>query len=167
MCEGLVEEPGQEELLVEAVRRHRQVLVAHPRRADLHYRHGMLLRQIGDFGAAAQAFRAATAINPAYVKGWIKRALDTDHKSIDLHYQLGLLFAQYNRFDLAIEGFEASLAGKEGAAEFRHNLALTLQNIGMVDRADATWHSICELSPAGAATWGPGRIQTNRDARRE
>ena len=34
----------------------------------------------------------------------------------------------------------------------RANLALALQNIGMVDRATATWRSICELARDGDCT---------------
>ncbi len=179
------EDPGHDELLAEAIHRHQQTLLGHPGRADLHYRHGMLLRQVGDFAAAAQAFREATAINPSYAKALIKlgitqremgrseetldvfvQALQLDQRQVNLHYELGLLFTQYNRFDLAAESFEASLAGKEGGAEFRHNLALALQNIGMVDRAEASWQSICELSRATVQASGCDRFQRNRDVRR-
>lgn len=182
--EELAEGPGQDELLLEAIRRHEQTLVAHPGRADLHYRHGMLLRQTGDFAAAAQAFHEATTINPTYTKALIKlgitrkemgqseevfdafsRALRVDERQVNLHYELGLLFAQYNQFDLAMESFEASLAGNNGGAEFRYNLALALQNIGMVDRAEATWRSICELSRTNEPALGYDRFQASRDVR--
>jgi tetratricopeptide (TPR) repeat protein len=143
----------------------------------------MLLWQIGDFAAAGEAFEQAAAIQPSYVKALVKlgltwremgrseealeafhRALKPEERQINLHYQLGLLFAQYNRFDLAVESFEASLAEKE-AAEFRHKLALALQNTGMVDRAAATWNSICELSRGGEPVSGRDHLETDRDVR--
>jgi tetratricopeptide (TPR) repeat protein len=172
---------GQNELVLEAIRRHRQILLAHPRRADLHYRHGMLLRQIGSFGPAVDAFQEAVTINPSYVKALIKlgitcreldrpeealdafcRALALEESQVNLHYQLGLLFAQPSRFDVAVEQFEASLTDEHGAADFRYNLALALQNIGVMDRADATWRSLSELSFASEPAGGRDRFRARR-----
>lgn len=157
--------PDSEELLSEAVRRHRQALIACPNHADLHYRYGLLMRHVGDLDEAICAFRSAIAINPVYIKALIKlgislkeagrsdeaievfqRALSLRPEYVDMHYQLGLLFAQRNRFDLAVEQFEQSIEGNPRNLSFRQNLALALQNIGMVDRASATWRAICELS---------------------
>lgn len=153
------------EFLNETIRRHEQVLLSKPHYADLHYRHGLLLRQVGRFREAIQAFRNALAINPNYLKALIKlgvclkeagednnaieifrRALLLDTNFVDVHYQLGLLFAQRSQFDLAVEHFEHAVAGNSSNIAFRQNLALALQNIGMVDRAAATWRSICEMS---------------------
>jgi tetratricopeptide (TPR) repeat protein len=178
-----ISEPGHDELLIESLRRHEQILAIHRCRADLHYRHGMLLRQVGHYEPATQAFQEAVVINPCYAKAWIKlgitwrelderenaltaftQALRPDPRQIEPHYQLGLLYAQYNHFDMALERFETIMTGREGAIDFRHNLALTLQNIGMVDRADATWHSICELTRGQGAGLGVDRISALRDA---
>jgi Tfp pilus assembly protein PilF len=75
-----------------------------------------------------------------------QRALRLHDKYVDVHYQLGLLFAQRAQFDLAVEQFEQAVAGNDRNIAFQANLALALQNIGLVDRAAATWRSICELS---------------------
>jgi len=158
-------EPPADDLLEEALRRHQQALLQHPNHADLHYRHGLLLRQVGRCEEATEAFRNAVQINPQYAKALIKlgiclkeagetdeavevfrRALELGHDYVDVHYQLGLLFAQRSRFDLAVEEFEHAVAGQQRNISFRANLALALQNVGMVDRASATWRSICELS---------------------
>jgi len=173
----------QDELLHEAILRHQQVLVLHRCRADLHYRHGMLQRQVGAFEAAAQSFQEAVALNPAYAKALIKlgiswrelgrpeealeaftRAMRLDQRQVDVHYRLGLLYAQYHQFDLALERFETTLTGQKGAIAFRHNVALALQNIGMIDRADATWHSVCELTRGNDSDLGSDRIQLIREA---
>lgn len=176
-------ESGPDQLLEETLQWHRQILAIHRCRADLHYRHGMLLRQTGQYELATRAFQESVAINPCFAKAWIKlgitwrelnerehaltaftRALRIDPPQIEPHYQLGLLYAQYNQFDWALERYETILAGREGAIDFRHNLALTLQNIGMVDRADASWHSICEMTRAQGAGLGVERIAALRDA---
>ncbi len=156
-------------LLDEALRRHEQALLQHPNHADLHYRHGLLLRQRGRHAEAIQALRNAVAINPNYSKALIKlgialkesgevddalatfqQAVRLNQKFVDLHYQLGLLFSQRSRFDLAIEEFEQAVAGSPTNPEFRAHLALALQNTGLVDRAAAVWQSLRELRPAPA-----------------
>lgn len=157
--------PDPEALLWDAIRRHEQALRATPHYADLHYRLGLLLRQAGRPLEAIAAFRRAVEINPNYTKALLKlgvclkelgrasealavfrRALTVHPQDVKVHYELGLLFAQRNRFDLAVEHFETALGGEAENLAFRQNLALALQNIGMVDRAAATWRSICELA---------------------
>lgn len=158
---------GHDDFLEEAIRRHEQALASTPGHADLHYRHGLLLRQVGRLDEAAEALGRAVEINPNYSKALVKlaiclkergevdaaietfqRALRLEGEYVDVHYQLGLLFAQRSQFELAAEQFEQAVAGNHQNLAFRANLALALQNIGMVDRAAATWRSICELSRA-------------------
>jgi tetratricopeptide (TPR) repeat protein len=164
--DGGLESWGADDLLDEALRRHEQALLSRPNHADLHYRYGLLLRQVGRLEEALQAFRNAVTINPSYCKALVKlgvalkeageadeavktfqQALRLNAKFVDLHYQLGLLFSQRNQFDLAVEEFEQAVAGSPKNAEFRAHLALALQSIGMVDRAAAVWHALCDLSP--------------------
>lgn len=177
LYEPLVEDAPRDELLREAIRRHQRVLVDYPLRADLQYRLGMLLRQIDDLHNAADAFGRATEIDPAFAKAWVKlgvlsrelarpeksldafcAALRVDETQIETHYQVGLLYAQYNRFQAAVDRHQAGLAGREGGAEFRSNLSLTLQNVGMLDRADEAWRSTCELAHEANAVLGCNRI---------
>ncbi len=153
-------------LLREAVRRHEQALHNTPNHADLHYRHGLLLRQLGRHAEAIQAFRHAVAINPHYAKALVKlaislkesgateeaitcfqRAMELHPRFADVHYQLGLLFAQRNRFELAVEEFERALADRGISASFRANLAESLRQIGVVDGAGVTWQAIEDLLP--------------------
>lgn len=150
--------------LGEAIRRHQQGILSCPNRADLHYRHGLLLRQLGHFEDALESFKAALAINRNYAQAAIKLAiglkefgrsdeavntfrdaLRLDQRSVDLHYQLGLLFVQRSQFDLAAEEFASSFAGDLRNIAFDDNLMLALQNVGLVDRAAATWNAICDL----------------------
>ncbi|MCG3125740.1 MAG: Beta-barrel assembly-enhancing protease [Phycisphaerae bacterium] len=154
----------RDDLLSMQIRRHRQGLELSPNQADLHYRHGVLLRQTGHADGAARALRQALAINPCYGKALIKlgiclreagqdaealtmfaRALTLRPESLDVHYELGLLFAQRNQFDLTVEVLESRLADGGQSVALRPNVALALQNLGMLDRAAASWRSICEL----------------------
>ncbi len=154
-------------LLREAARRHEQALRNAPHHADLHYRYGLLLRQLGRHAEAIQAFRHAVAINPHYAKALVKlaislketgeteeaitcfqRALELHPHFADVHYQLGLLFAQRNCFELAAEEFERALADRGISASFRANLVEALRQIGVVDGARITWQAIEELLPS-------------------
>jgi tetratricopeptide (TPR) repeat protein len=129
----------------------------------------LLLRQVGRYDEASESFRSAVAILPSYTKALIKlgvslkecgrvdeavavfqKALQVEAPQVEQHYQLGLLFAQRSQFDLAAEEFEQVQLDPQLGGAFRANLALVLQNIGMVDRAAATWRSICDLGPADA-----------------
>lgn len=150
--------------------------------AELPYRLGLLRRQMGEFDEAIEALRAATRINPVYCKPLIKlgvslreagrndealacfdRAMRLNPDGVEVHYQLGLLFAQRNQFDMLVERFELEHDERRLDLPLRQNLLLALQNIGMVDRAAATWDLLCEmtrerLDAADALESGDSRI---------
>lgn len=157
--------PPHDDLLAQQIRRHRQGLELAPNQADLHYRYGVLLRQTGRADGAERALRQALDINPCYGKALIKlgiclretghdvealhmfeRALTLRPESLDVHYQLGLLFSQRNQFDLSVEAMEVRLKDGGRSIALRPNVALALQNLGMLDRSAASWRSICELA---------------------
>jgi len=158
------------ELIDRQIERHRKALSERPNHADMHYRLGLLLRNRGLNEQAVEEFRQAVEINPVYVKALIKlglilkemgevdeaigvleRAAALKPEYIDLHYHLGLLFAERNRFELAVDHFEQAIRGCPDNVDFHANLALALQNMGLLDRAAATWQAICELAPAAKA----------------
>lgn len=138
---------------------------AHSACAELPYRLGLLRRQMGEFDEAIEALRAATRINPVYCKPLVKlgvslreagrsdealecfeRAMRLNADGVEVHYQLGLLFAQRNQFDMLVERFELEQDERRLDLPLRQNLLLALQNIGMVDRAAATWDLLCEMT---------------------
>ena len=147
----------------------KDALVKRPHHADVHYRLGLLLRHQGDLDGAIESFQRAVEINPQYFKaltklglalretgrldeavGVHKRALDIDAESVELHYQLGLIFADRNEFSLALERFEFAASKEPDNLDYVANLALALQNMGLLDRAQATWQTLCELTQDGA-----------------
>jgi len=65
---------------------------------------------------------------------------------VDLHYRLGCLFAERNHFELAVEHFGCCVEKNPVNPEFRANLALALQGMGLLDKAAATWRGLCELA---------------------
>jgi tetratricopeptide (TPR) repeat protein len=139
----------------------------HPDHADWHYRLGLLLKSEGELSGAIDAFRHAVAINPHYLKALtklalalreagqldgairtLKRAVEVDPQSIDLHYQLGLMFADKNEFSLALDRFECAVSQEPHNLDYLANVALALQEMGLVDRATAGWRTLCQVAQA-------------------
>jgi Flp pilus assembly protein TadD len=157
-------------LLAEQIRRHQTVLIERPQHADLHYRLGVLLRHAGRLPEAIAAFRRAVQINPTYAKALVKlglalhaagqsqEAIDILRRAIHLrpddaplHYELGLMFADRRDFALAIEQFEDAVRRAPHNLDFHANLALALQNMGLIDRASACWRTFSDLIAVGPA----------------
>jgi len=161
----VVDDPKQD-LIATQIEKLRDAIRRHPNHADLHYRLGLLLRNRGQIEDAIDAYTAAIEINPCYIKALIKlglaqkemdrvddatetfaRAMKVQPDYLDVHYQLGLLFAQRHQFETALEHFESAAEGNPRNLDFQANLAVALQNVGLIDRARATWRLICELDP--------------------
>jgi len=155
-----------DELALRQLERHKHRLAENPNQADLHYRYGVLLRGRGQTYAAIEEFRQAVRVNHSYLKAQIKLGLAlsetgrTDEameclteatcprpEYIDLHYRLGLLYCDKIRFALAVEHFASEFGDPMNDADVEANLSLALQNMGIIDRAAATWRAICELEP--------------------
>lgn len=152
-----------------AVQRHianlQSALRRHPYHADWHYHLGLLLRSEGDLAGAVGSLRRAVAISPEYQEAQLKLALalreagqhdegvrllqqiiHSDSRSVDLHYQLGLLFADKNEFALTLERFEAAVRHDPCHLDYLANVSLALQNMGLLDRPAALWHSLCDAT---------------------
>jgi tetratricopeptide (TPR) repeat protein len=173
-CES--ETPGEcdafsESLLVQQIERHAESVRNEPNHADVRYRFGVLLRATGGLAQAAEQFAEAARINPGFAKAWLKlgmtqqemgqvedaiesfrRATAADEAEVEAHYRLGLLYTSRQQFELAIRHMEAAAAGDEAGGEdagrIRAGLALSLQNMGLMDRAAATWRSLWKLHKA-------------------
>jgi tetratricopeptide (TPR) repeat protein len=148
------------------IERHRQGVSENPNHADMHYRYGILLRGRGRTDEAIKHFRSALAINPSYIKARIKlglalreqgqldegiehlrEALRIKPEYADLHYRLGLMYCDKMQFALAVEHFDIALKNNPDNVNVHANLALSLQNMGLIDRAHASWRAVCELEP--------------------
>jgi Flp pilus assembly protein TadD len=64
---------------------------------------------------------------------------------VDLHYRLGLLYTEQQMFDQAVSHMETAAGGAPHNEQIRASLALALQNMGLMDRAAATWRSFWKM----------------------
>jgi tetratricopeptide (TPR) repeat protein len=174
LCAGPPEVAGPVEdsitdLIEAQIAHHRRLAARRPNHPDVHYRLGLLLRQRGHLEEAIEHFEQAVHINPVYTKALIKLGLAlyeadrTDEairslqgalalhpEYVDLHYRLGVIFASRQQFQLALEHFDRAVASHGENLDYRENLAIALENMGMIDRAKAMWHRIEEQAPASA-----------------
>ncbi len=146
------------------IERHQQAIREQPDHADLYYRLGLLFRNRGRLKEAIESFQRAVEINPAYEKALVKlglalqeagqtddavaafqRAIDVDPGQIHAHYQLGLLFTEKHLFELAVEHFRKAQDSLFTHPDVQANIGLALQNVGLLDRAEASWRTTCEL----------------------
>ena len=165
-AEGL--DPAGDELLRRQIRRHAEEVHRHPRHADLRYRYGVLLRAQQQDAAAMEQFNEAARLSPSYTKAWIKlgvvrqelglgdeaidafcRALDIEPRLVELHYRLALLYTNREKFENEVRRMEAE-AGESERDRIRADLALSLQNMALMDRVSATWRSLWKIHRARA-----------------
>jgi len=157
-------ELDRDDLLQLQLDRHAEQVRRHPEYADVRYRYGVLLRAEGRLGEAAEQFAEAVGINPAYVDavirlgvtqqelGRIDQAIETFRKAlelkseyVDVHYRLALLHTDRRHFAEAVEHMEKAAGLAPGNERIRASLALSLQNMGLMDRVAATWRSLCRM----------------------
>ncbi len=157
-----------EDLLVQQIDRHAEAVRNEPNHADIRYRYGVLLRAAGQVQQAMGQFSQAVRISPAFLKAWIKLgitqqemglvddAIETFQKAtnvrpdcVDVHYRLGLLYTNRKEFDQAVRHMEEA-AGNTDDGRIRAGLALSLQNMGLMDRVAATWRSLWKIHRAKA-----------------
>ncbi len=161
-----------EDLLAQQIDRHAEAVRVEPDHADIRYRYGVLLRAAGQIPQAMEQFLEAVRISPTFFKAWIKLgitqqemglvddAIDTFQKSmrvkpdcVDVHYRLGLLHTNRRNFSEAVRHMEAA-AGNDRDGKVRAALALSLQNMGLMDRVAATWRSLWKVHRASAGKCG-------------
>jgi tetratricopeptide (TPR) repeat protein len=152
--------PEGHELLAVQLERHAEHVRREPMHADVRYRNGVLLRAEGRSAEALEQFEAAITLNPSYTQAIIKKgvtllelkrppealaaftaAMELQPQYVDLHYRLALLYTDGRQFEQAVRQVEAAFAATEGHAT-RARLALALQQMGLLDRAAATWRSL-------------------------
>jgi len=155
------------DLLQRQIDRHAEQVRREPHHADLRYRYGVLLRSEGRGAEALEQFAAAVELNPAYVQaiirlgiqqqelGLVDEAVETFHRAleirpeyVDVHYRLGLLYTDRSQLEEAVRHMEAAAGGAPDNQRIRASLALSLQNMGLMDRTAATWRSLWKVDQA-------------------
>jgi hypothetical protein len=56
------------------------------------------------------------------------------------------MFADRNKFALALEQYEAAIKEEPRNIDLHANLALALQNMGLLDRAALSWETLCDVA---------------------
>ena len=64
---------------------------------------------------------------------------------VDVHYRLALLYTDRRRLEEAVRHMEAAASGSPDNEQVRAGLALSLQNMGLMDRSAAAWRSLRKL----------------------
>jgi Tfp pilus assembly protein PilF len=170
----------RDDLLNLQIERVRQACMEAPGRADLHYRYAILLRGKGQVREAVQHLTRAVEINPSFSRAQVKlglalleigdhglsqehfrKAFESDSEQVALHYKLGLLYCDKIQFALAVEECENNPAESLETVDVQANLMLALQNMGLVNRAAASWRGVCELEPQSVMAFQAQRSQVS------
>ncbi len=87
---------------------------------------------------------------PEYA-GMLRRVFWPEGIDVATHYGLSTLFSQVQRFELTAEQFGESLATEQNESFWR-NVALALEQMGMLNRPKCLWQSLTEIQvqPVGA-----------------
>ena len=156
-------ELDNDDLMREQLQRHADRVRRRPNHADVRFRYGVLLRAEDRGAEALEQFAEAVRINPAYVQAIVRKgiteqelglideaietfasALEIRPEYVDVHYRLGLLYTDRRELEEAVNHMEAAAATAD-SDHIRASLALSFQNMGLMDRAAATWRSLCEV----------------------
>ncbi len=149
----------------EVITAHRRQLENLPRSADAHYKFGILMMGAGKLKDAADSFQIAIEINPTHCRARSKLAIclheannsqaaigvlttrdNLDHDTAALHYQTAMLYANRTKFAAAIQEMEETMRNNFTDSDATENIQVVLENIGLVDRATATWDRLTETT---------------------
>jgi len=147
--------------VLESIDLHKRYLADSDQDAGAWLRLGLLCEFAGYSDEAQQAFRNAVSIYPGFSTALARIATAASYRpeqarrclsrlfsleEIDTltHYQLALLFSQPQRFELAIDAYAPKLPADQRNC-FWKNLAVSLEQMGMLDKAKGLWQSLCEM----------------------
>jgi len=154
--------PGHDELFRKAICLHTKALRTHPGDAQAHFRYGVLLRASNRLGPAAEQFAQAVKLCPTYgeaiarlgitqrqmhrpreATATFRRMMEVPEALVETHYKLALLHTDRERFLQMVRRMESAAADDDG--QIRASLALSLENMDLMDRVAATWRSLDRL----------------------
>lgn len=88
---------------------------------------------------------AGSAGPDAATSGLLRRAFWPEKIDMGTHYDLSVLFSQVQRFELTAEKFGEALS-KEQNESFWRNVALSLEQMGMLNRPKCLWQALTEIN---------------------
>ena len=114
---------------------------------------------------AVAAFQNALQINPTHYRATTKLAIclfETNQKQValnyltgpqcidkdtlELHYKTALLYCDKVMFASSLLNLERQLETNFAAPDATVNISVVLQNLGLLDRADAMWDSLSDTA---------------------
>jgi len=154
-----------EDLMRALLQTHRRQLDIRPNNPDLHYRLGVLLMSTAQMHDAATCFSNALRLNLTYARARTKlavclfetgRAHDAvdqiatptplDQQTLQLHYNTALLYCDRPRFASSLMNLERYLEESFACPDATINVSIVLQNLGLLDRADAMWENLSDTT---------------------
>ncbi len=150
---------------------HCQQVAQRPQSADLHYRFGLLMLNVGRIADAAKSFQTALEINSVYTRARSKLAvclLEMDRKrealdclpgrecldkdTLELHYKTALLYCNRLKFASSLINLERQFESNFACSDATDNISIILQNLGLLDRVTATWDSLTDTAKQAIGT---------------
>lgn len=154
--------PGEpvERILAPELRCHLDRVGESPMQAEGHFHLAVLLRSLGNPRESAQEFARAVRLHVAYVPALVKlglilkelrhdrlsarmfhRLFCVPEEQIQAYYRLAMAFTLTGQTDELARRLAANSDERE-LADVRADLALSLQHLGLLDRAAGTWRSL-------------------------
>jgi tetratricopeptide (TPR) repeat protein len=157
------QQPG--ELIEEVIKAHQIQMKNSPKSPDIHYKFGLLMMIVGDNEQAIRSFENSLELNPThhrvrcklalclYETGQQKAAVEKlaeplalDPNVINLHYQTAILYCDKRKFAEALCSLENTMKDNLTEPDALVNIEVVLENLGLVDRAHATWDRLTEAA---------------------
>ena len=160
-CEGH-DGPSRRNIeLSDVIKAHSAQMTATPHNSDVHYKFGMLMMAVGQYDDAVKSFENTLRINPTHYRARGKLAICQyelgDHEgsvgilssgqcpdasTLKLHYETAILFCDRQRFSAALTNLEHAMNSNFTQADAASNISVVLENLGLLDRATATWERL-------------------------
>ncbi len=151
--------------IADVIKAHERQMASTPKSTDIHYKYGILMMVTGDIVAAARSFKAALEINPTHHRARTKLVLclheaknragaiealikpePVTREMLELHYRIAILYCDKKKFGHAMANMEAALKQNFTDPDASINIAVVLENLGLIDRATATWDRLTETA---------------------
>ncbi len=163
-----------EQMINTVIYSHQQQIKERPQNPELQNRLGVLLMSAGRLNEAIKAFENTLKLNPTYLRAASKLAICLfemnqreqafeqlkepqciDPQMLVLHYRTALLYCDRIKFASSLLNLEHFLENNFTAPEATVNIALVLQNLGLLDRAATMWDYLEETTSQAAKSQKP------------
>jgi tetratricopeptide (TPR) repeat protein len=155
----------REDLMDRVITAHNVRISHHPQNPDSHYRLAVLLMSLGRFDQAVRSLESALEINPLYGRARTKLAVclfetnkaqqalghlaapePLNPDTLNLHYKTALLYCNRVKFASTLMNLERIMEATYTRPAAAENISIVLQNLGILDRAGATWDTLVEMA---------------------